>query len=344
MILFRCNANSHVGMGHLVRCRVLARLLQERGVQSVMTGPASSLMQTSDDDLFEAWIERPDWQNAEAEASFHLDIAGKFGARRTIMDDYRSDGAHQLLLREGGLKVLQQYDASKPQQFAAQLVVNSSPAEKREFYEGGLLADDITMLHGPRYAILRPEFLDMARAKVRGECKRLLITFGGGDDREAVLDILNAVSDDLPIGIELVLMLGRLNPNIAVIEAWLEAHPDCPVELNIDPADVPALMQSCDLALMSGGTTTFEAAYCGLPMILASIAENQYRQGEGWQALGAALYLGPFHELEPKALLAALKMLVADQQKLRNMSAIALKSVDGHGAMRILDHLLESDE
>ena len=88
----------------------------------------------SDDELFLKWIERTNWDKAKKEADFHIEIANEYSAKHIILDDYRSDFEHQFLLYKKFHIMLQQYDASLYQKFAAQLVINSSPFERREFY------------------------------------------------------------------------------------------------------------------------------------------------------------------------------------------------------------------
>ena len=142
MILFRCKADAFTGMGHLVRCRVLADRLKTIGERCIMIGPSKAFQSQSDQLLFEAWMPRPDWVDSKTEAHFLIDTAKRAGVRYVILDDYRSDGEHQGILRDAGLVCLQQYDASQPQKFAANFVMNSSPAEQLEMHTPNFLRPD----------------------------------------------------------------------------------------------------------------------------------------------------------------------------------------------------------
>lgn len=341
VVLIRCNAGSYVGMGHFVRSRELSRLLRARGYQVVLCGPPKTLQQEGDDSLFCAWIPRPNWQTAAAEARFVLDLAKRWGSRHAIIDDYRSDGRHQLLLRHAGMRVLQQYDASRAQRFAAQLVVNASPAKTADVFHDAVICSDVEFLHGPRYSVLRSDFLTVAPRSPARPARRILVSYGGGDDRGAVLTALAGIVPILSGRMEVVIMIGAQNPRREAITAWITAHGRGRVALTVAPPNVPGLMVDCDLALLGGGTTTFEAAYCGLPMILSPIATNQIAQGEGWQAVGAAYYLGPMESLAPSVIGHAVADLLADPLRLAAMARAGQESVDGQGSARLLDALLE---
>lgn len=333
MILIRCAAGAREGMGHLVRVRALADQLAADGIGCALVGPPEALRVPADAGRFAAWICRPGWEGAEAEAAFHLALARQFGARVILLDDYRSDAAHQGLLRDAGLFLLQQYDASRPRRFAAHVAINASPSERRE--DLTLLAPGIETLLGPAYAILRPDFARRRPDGPRCAARRALISYGGGDDRGALLRALEALRTGLPAGMTAVAVAGAHNPRAAEAAAWVAAEPSGRFALEIDPPDMAGVIAGCDVAVLGGGTTTFEAAFCGLPMALTPIADNQLAQGQGWAALGAALWLGPFESAPPERLAGAVAALAADPARLRAMSAAALAAVDGDGALRL---------
>lgn len=345
MILIRCNAGVKIGMGHLVRCRVLAGVLKEREHRCMLVGPPIELRQETDDNLFEDWIERPQWQDDGIEADFHLKLAAKIGSRHMMVDDYRSSYDHQLRIRQAGIRIAQQYDASRAKRFAAHVVINSSPAERREDYEAGLYSPDIEMLHGPKHSVLRRDFLTTTISEPRTQVERILVTFGGGDDLGAVDFVLKSLQNWLPETITLVIVLGKHNPNAAPICGWIEDQQNQKqFELHVNAMNMSELMAGCDLAIMGGGTGTFEAAYSGLPMVLIAIAENQYKQCQGWESLDVATYLGAFGTVDEETLINCLNQLLNASKKRIAMSKQARKQVDGLGADRLIAALLDENK
>ena len=105
--------------------------------------------------------------------------------------------------------------------------------------------------------------------------------------------------------------------------------------LHISPTQVAALFSTCDLAVMAGGTSSYEAASCGLPMLLLTIAENQEPQSQAWQDKGAAVYLGRFNEVSGEDLVSHFSNLSRSQKLREQMSQCGQHEVDGKGAEKI---------
>jgi spore coat polysaccharide biosynthesis predicted glycosyltransferase SpsG len=103
---------------------------------------------------------------------------------------------------------------------------------------------------------------------------------------------------------------------------------------------VAKLIASCDLAIMAGGTTIYEAAYCGLPMILVAIAHNQIYQSKVWGARPEILYLGTNGELTAEKLLKAF-FYFYNNPKLYNYLENENLVVDSKGAKRVCENILE---
>ncbi len=343
MVLIRCQASNKIGFGHLVRSRVLAKKLLELEYRTILVGPNKQYLCEDDKKIFVKCIERESWEDSNKEAQYHIDLAKEYNIKHLIMDDYRSDYEHQLLLRKASLKVLQQYDASKPQKFAAHIVVNGSPYEKRSFYEKDLYTQDIIMLHGPKYAIIRDIFFNKELQNIKKK-NQILVSFGGGDDKGALLYVLNELKDLIPHEWNLVLVIGSYNPNIEKTNKWIQDNNQKNIEVLVNPNNMPEVIASSKLAVLSGGTTTFEAAFLGTTAILMPIAENQYNQAIGWQDLGAMIYLKPFKKVIEGDLRACLFKLLKDTNKIEQMSKIARKCVDGKGVERLLHHLLKTED
>ena len=286
-VIFRCNADAQVGLGHLMRCLELARLLVADGHACGMIGPSQSLISAPDRALFAQWQEVPLRGDSATDAARVVALARAMGAGHVVMDDYRGDPPFQLVLQAAGLRWLQQFDASRPFDFYAPVLVNAGPAERREDYADYLKNPSTETLFGPAYAVLRPAFTALAPGRDGRAVQRILIAFGGGDDRGAVELALAA----LPPGPQAVVVIGRGHPQAAALAARARA---AGAEAHVDPPGLPALMAGCDLALIAGGTMSYEAAILGLPMVLMPLAANQLRAARGWGVrAGAAVLDGP---------------------------------------------------
>lgn len=342
-VVFRCNVSATVGVGHLMRCREMARDLGARGYVCAILGPPDSLKRDGDAALFAHWEDVPDRGTSEQDAERVIALCQHFQARHLVMDDYRGDPSYQLMLKTAGLRWLQQFDASAPWDFHGPLVVNSSPYERHEHYVQWLKNPAVCTLFGPRYAVLRPAFSTIAPRVDGRPVRRILVGFGGGDDRTAIDQVLEALAGKLGDDITLVVVSGSGNPRRAAIAAKIAKLPEGQAELHVDPVDMPGLMAGCDLAVIGGGTMSYEAAICGLPMVFIALAPNQERPCQGWHDLTGAVVLGQVGQVPARSIFKAVTALVQDTPRRRGMADAGRALVDGQGAARLVDALLEEE-
>src|SRR5690606_29280143 len=110
------------------------------------------------------------------------------------------------------------------------------------------------------------------------------------------------------------------NPRNEENRAWIERHGQRRVALRISPTNMAEVMMHSDLAVMAGGTSTYEAACCGLPTLIVAIADNQISQSNAWAALESARYIGKFPNVDPMRLEREVRELCADSKKRIAMS------------------------
>lgn len=334
MIIFRCDAGSDVGLGHLMRCRTLAGALKSSGHECTMVGPDLSFSISGDDHIFIDWIKMDGWGSELEDAQRLISTAKKVNADFLVLDDYRIGREYQLDVRKSGLSWLQ-FDSSADNPLWADLVLNANPSIQRTDYNGIIQNSEAMALLGPEYSLLRPEFQRLPK-KVKSDNRRwkILITFGGGDDCGAIIFSLSALLSSMSETLEFNVLVGAHNPNISDLRDWVEIYGDGRVSLHIDPPNVSSVFADCDLAVMAGGTSTFEAACCGLPMVIIGVADNQIPQSKAWDDLGVAIFLGMIDRFNPEELIRAVsKICSLAEHKKRSEKARSL--VDGKGAQRV---------
>lgn len=340
MIVFRCDASPTLGMGHLMRCRTLASALVEQGEDCVLAGPGRDYKVPADDSLFRDWVAMP-FQSPPADDAANLaQLVSARAAKMAVVDDYRADESYQLALRAAGVAWLQFSDGPR-RPLWADLALNTSPEAEAADYQACVRNPRTRLLLGPRYAMLRREFTEPAAPLPPRAARRLLLTFGGGDDRGAVLKVLQALLPGLPNDTEFIVLSGAHNPRNAEIAAWIEAHGARQTQLHIGPKEVAPLLSSCSLAVMAGGGTTYEANFFGLPMLLIAIADNQVAHSTAWQNAGAAKYLGRLEAVSAETLVSEAQTALGSPD--RHAPAPAPRRlVDGLGRARVARIMLET--
>lgn len=339
MILFRTDAGPQLGFGHLMRCRSLAQALHRKGERCLMVGPSSAYAKEIDSEVFVEWIPVLKWKSEVNDSTFVIKLAVKYAAEWIILDDYRISENYQLALRSAGLRWLQ-FDGTAKKPLWADLVINFNPLARIDDYKGLIYNVDTRILLGPAYALLRSEFNNLTLGEPGRSLKQVLVTFGGGDDHGANHFVLSTLLSITSPDLHFVVLSGQENPSNSSLKSWIEANAHGRASLHIEPRQVASLFLSSDLAIMAGGTSTYEAAACALPMILISIANNQVLQSKGWQELGAAIYLGPLELVRPVHLMEAFNSINTDQLKRHSMAVSASGAASAQGADRVADLLL----
>jgi UDP-2,4-diacetamido-2,4,6-trideoxy-beta-L-altropyranose hydrolase len=340
VILFFCNAGPDIGFGHLMRCRALAQALRDRGETCIMTGPSQDFSFVGDSEIFCEWVELSEWRSSSDAASELLTLANKMGAGVAVLDDYRVDEGYQLILREQGLRWLQ-FDGTAGKPLWADWILNSSPTASPEDYQQVRRKPEAKILLGPRYALLRTGFSEITTRPCNRELCRVLVTFGGGDDRGAIELVLSSLVEHAGPEVKFLVVSGKNNPRNPKLNEWIQSYGMGRVEIEIDPPDVPRAFASCDLAIMAGGGSTYEAACCRVPMMLMSIADNQAKHGAAWEKTGAAIYLGDLANTSKAQLQDSFNQLRGSSQKRAGLCTTAHSICDGLGALRVANVILD---
>jgi UDP-2,4-diacetamido-2,4,6-trideoxy-beta-L-altropyranose hydrolase len=320
-LLVRADASASIGLGHLGRAFALAEELAGRlGVMPELLARADPVLARFVDGRELRWtaIEGQGYAAAEVAArlspgailvsdSYELDEAGleaaaTAGARHVVIDDFAS-------LRH----------------WPVDLVVNPNAGSEGLEYPGAA-----RVLAGTRYALLRREILDAARATRRtvGPAHTVLVSFGGGRWTDRGVALLEAVARELAR----LTIRATVSPELA--PAGVEP---------VDPRLLHLQLAAADVALLSGGVLKYEAAVCGLPALLVALVPHQVEVAAAFAGTGAARALGPLEALDPAEAARELAALAADAPARAAMTAAARAAVDGRGAERVAETLLGPD-
>ena len=342
-VVVRTDASQSVGFGHLRRCATLGRKLSESGVAVHFLLKAQDVDLSAELNGFaEASVLFDPELDGEADATRTAEYCRDIGADCAIIDHYQANEAYQLILLNAGLRWMQ-FDGSARTPLWADWVVSFSPAADVDRYRAVQSRLQTRLLLGPRYAVLRDEFLQWRTTRrCKPQASRLLLTFGGGDDRGACLACLNALQQvDI---FEITILTGGCNPQVPSIQAWMKQNATHRVSLLLDDTDVARRMAEADIAITAGGTTTFETAMLGLPTLILQIADNQRVNSQAWGRIGAAVDLGPFDDLNAGQLRDQLVKVAGNPELRERMSVLGRGHVDGLGAGRLVRELYPNME
>ena len=330
-VIFRVAADGKVGLGHLRRCITLAEACFELGLNCIMLGPSIEYARYDVDKVFCDWISVDSPLDEIQDANNLINIYGQSGGQFVVLDGYAFRGFHQQALVNSAIPFLM-FDIFCDKFIEANIVVNPSPGAHADDYMHIFSEKRSELLIGPKYALIPGRICSRLREKEFFKMPGIhcLILMGGGDDKGSTGFVINSLKKELTRFKRVSIVAGRDNPNLPHIRQLIKSELENG-SLHIDPYDISSLYLSSNFAIMAGGTSTFEAAYFKIPMLILSIAKNQTNQAKGWEERGYGIYAGELGHITAKELDIALNKAI----KLIDDRAELSQEVDGKGGKRI---------
>ena len=364
-VLFRVDASTQMGVGHVMRCLTLADEVKRRGFSTLFlyreqSGHLGDTITTRGHDTIVlpkgSESESPavgvtnhaNWLGVSQEEDAAQSRAALQGRSMThlVIDHYALDHRWRRAMGSPSARTLI-IDDLVDRVFEADLLLNQNLGRLQTDYDGRV-PDDTLRLIGPHYALLRPQFaahreasLALRSVTAASRPLRILLTMGGVDQPNATAAVLTALNhNDAANEIEVEVVLGTKAPNLKSVQALCDdLAPPCSLSVGVD--DMAARMAAADIAIGAAGGTTWERCALGLPSLLATIADNQAGAAETVEAAGAAISIGwPFAAGFARRVRAGVRRLSDDTVR-AEMALSAANICDGKGAARVADALLE---
>jgi len=342
-LMIRADASSAMGTGHVMRCLALAQAWRSGGGDAVfvMAESTEAIERRIQDEHFKGMTLSCASGSAE-DARRILTLADEYNATWIAVDGYQFSPTYQRRIKHSDFQLLWIDDTGRCAPYCADIVLNQNVYATTEMYrESGART---TLLLGPRYALLRKEFLvwQHRQRHFAPVAARLLITMGGSDPNNATADILKTIGR-AGLDVEVTIVLGGSNQNGAMLQRIAEHMPRQP-RFAPDVKDMSRLMSTADLAISAAGATSYELALLQVPMVLVTLAENQAPTARGLAEHGAGVDLGTFQNLEPECLIEVLRRMIFDCEYRQSVGHNARLLVDGNGARRVAQAMLEQQQ
>lgn len=256
-----------------------------------------------------------------------------------VLDGYEFDLKDHRKIHNAGVRLLVIDDMANLKIYEADIILNQNFSANETAYH---LAHETKMLMGPRFALLRQEFVGYRPTTRGASSNRLLITLGGSDPQGVGLWIVEALAKIHYMRFEVRLIAGSSNPHLESLRAAADIARISGHEIDVlhYTDDMPGEMAWADFAVIAGGSTSLEVACMGLPALVLTMADNQVDIAAAMQASGVAESLGWYHALTVDTFAAALKRLAIDAPRRQAMAAHGQALVDGFGAKRVVESIL----
>jgi UDP-2,4-diacetamido-2,4,6-trideoxy-beta-L-altropyranose hydrolase len=309
-LVIRCDSSASLGMGHLMRCLVLANAWPEK-VVFAMKRHALAPERVLEAGHRITWVDDDDPRRLASQ-----------GACWVVVDHYQLDVPYLEALSDAGLRTLAIDDVAS-HAFPVDVLVNQN-------VDANLLAystrPETVRLLGPRYALVGDAYRRARPPRPGGRpLETIAITFGGSDPEDrtaATLESLAPLTDRLRL--------------VAVVGAGYAGHarPSDGIVVERNLPDLIDVMLDAQLVIGAGGSTVWEACCLGVPMLLQPFVDNQRGIARGLAAVGAAR---DGTGLDGASLRDAIMSLRTED--LARMAEVAWNLVDGCGPARIVESM-----
>lgn len=353
-ILFRVDANSVLGLGHLMRSLVLAETFRSRGHLCAFLALESDVNLLSiikSKGFSEQDLISPSSGNKICMEKNHKFEELNYSCARygleyaphiLIVDHYWIDHEWESLFKNHGIKILVLDDLATSKHNCDFLVHQTDTVNEKAYI--GLTPPEARILVGFEYMILRTE-LQAERAHIQSlplYAKNILVAFGLTDPNNLTFSIgklLSSIQFDTE---KKITILGGNFSILRMIEQKLSSQTKNEIILlpMNSRVDILQLLKQTDYAITAGGLLSIELAFLGIPCTVIPSSKVQY---EVAQSLARQVNNNVIREsfIEDELVQHLRASLV--QQK-NNYKRIFHPNIDGLGSTRIAEAVLTEHE
>lgn len=339
-LLIRADADSHIGTGHVMRCLALAHAWQAVGGRTrfaLTSIPARlmTLLEVQEMDIEQLTIN----PGSKMDAVQTVKLAERLSASWIAVDGYHFDTDYQQIVKEAGFSTLLIDDYGHARAYSADIVLNQNLHACEAMY---MQRESYTrLLLGTRYALLRREFWTWHgwQRRIPLRAQHLLLTLGGSDPDNTTLTAIQALKLLKLPDLKVRVIVGPANSRLQELKEASE-NSTAQIEIITGVKDMPKLMAWADLVITAAGSTCWELAFMGVPMITVILANNQEPIAASLAEQGAALNAGWHNMLDDVNLADKVLLLLNEPEKRRQLSQHSRELVDSYGSRRVIDSLL----
>jgi UDP-2,4-diacetamido-2,4,6-trideoxy-beta-L-altropyranose hydrolase len=350
-IVFRTDASSEIGSGHVVRCLTLAEALRRQGadcrfITRELPGHLCARIEARGFDIVRlpapplGWQASPGglahagWLGASQERDVD-DTLAALGTAQTpdwlVVDHYGIGEIWERRIRPA-VRALMVIDDLADRPHDCDLLLDQNLIADFEHRYEGLTSARCLRLLGPHYALLQRDYVDQSRcaAAERSARRRILVYFGGADQRRLTSAVVDSLARLQGLDFRADIVIDARSDQYGGIAKRVAERSDFTLHSDL-PSLAPVLAQA-SVAIGASGTSSWERLYFGVPSIVVPIADNQVPIALELERCGYARVVDG-DELSGEGFRALVEVAfdVATQHRLDDAAGL----VDGRGAERI---------
>tara|TARA_Y100000780_G_scaffold232164_1_gene261259 strand:- start:1959 stop:3014 length:1056 start_codon:yes stop_codon:yes gene_type:complete len=344
-VFIRTDASVYIGTGHVMRCLVLARALQQhhfsvtfvcrpqngdlikyikrQGIH-VQSLPQVAVVTPQHSADYAAWLQCT-WQQDAIDfiaAVKHADVV--------ITDHYAIDYQWQKYVKEQlGCTLLAIDDLNRIH--FSDLIIDQNlwpdlPQRYSDCSQKKLL--------GPQYALLDKPFSDLINKNIKKK-NQVLAFFGGNDLSKECIKLFHAACSYNSLPFQLKIVTGQTNQAYQQL-INLPSPSHVSVVKFIDKFALE--LKQTNYVIGASGVSNWERFCLNIPATIVSVAENQLKLSQYLAQLEVVRYLGESQYTDIQTYVNELQFIISCWPGIRFNSSL---NIDGHGTERIVSELKE---
>ena len=343
-LFIRADASVSIGTGHIMRMIALGQAWQAQGgeVHFLCAEITPALEQRLASEGFHllrihATLGSPE----DLSETMHLiseTLQTDRKNARVVLDGYHFGSDYQLGIKAAGFKLLVVDDYGHADFYHADWVLNQNISAREELY--AKRSPDTKLLLGPKFAMLRKEFLAYKgwQREIALVAKKILVTLGGSDPDNVTLKVIQALID---LDLHIKVVVGGSNPHLREIENFIQSQNNSTafVEVIVNATNMPELMAWADVAVVAGGSTSWELAFMGLPTLIFTFAENQKEIALAIEDTRLGVYLGCSNKETFKKFKNVFENFLCNSDQREKISIMGQNLIDGLGCSHIYKNI-----
>lgn len=265
-ILFRADASSEIGLGHIMRDLVLAQQYSN----DLVIFATQNLPGNANGKILEAGYEVVSLATNNIDEL--VELIKKLQIDMLVFDHYGVDQFFEKEVKDKTKVEILSFDDTYAPHYC-DILLNHNINAKAIKYKN-LLPEGAIVRCGPKYTLIRDEFKRIKR-KTRSikdkKIKTVFVAMGGSDQQNVTLKILKVLSKFKNINVHIVTTSSNIN--LEQLKRFITYRKS--FKLHIDSNQLAELMNISDFAIIAPSVISAEVIYMKLPFIAIKTAENQ---------------------------------------------------------------------
>ena len=343
----RVDGSSIIGTGHIIRCIALAEELKNSFKKIIFltkqdSGILIDIIKKNGFDVIildsKANFPKKNKNNYYNEINIIKNCLNYYenDLNYLLIDHYEIDTIYESKLRNTFRQIFVIDDLANRIHDCDLLIDQNLYENPTKRYVNLIPKNSITLL-GPKFVILRSEFLTLESNKSKNfSVKKILISFGGSDPTNECQKILRAICSQKIKKFDITVVAGIHNQNFESLKKEFSKNENIKIFHHME--NFSELLLQSDLCFGAGGTTTWERMYLGIPSIVTIISSDQKESVNFLAKLGHVINLGFAQNLSENDYLKCIENI--DSIVLQNMSIKNQELIDGQGCKRIKKQIM----